>query len=76
MQNAVILPRAYIHRLLGQLNTLLCFCVMSSLSSPLGRARWDVGSKIYWNKVRWIPASSKPTTLEQLAQAKLTKQFE
>ena len=45
-------------------------------SPPLGRARWDVGSKIYWNKVAWTPASLKPTVPEQLAQEKLTRQFE
>ena len=44
--------------------------------SPLGRARLDVGSKIYWHKVAWTPASSKPIVPEQLAQEKLTRQFE
>ena len=44
--------------------------------APVGSRTVGRWIKIYWIKVAWIPASSKPTALEQLAQAKLTKQFE
>ena len=58
-QNAGILNRAYT----AVEHTAL---LLSSLSLPLGRARWEVGSKIYWNEVAWTPASSKPTVSEKL----------